>query len=176
MPTITVRIRGSARAKIAKLKDALRGHKGQKVLRAIGQAMLTEIHKAFLVKSAGGTDEAGDRWADLAKFTVSEKKRGKYAKNATAILMESGELANSLKPPQGSGRRKSQVFSVANGQLVLGTEREWSWTHQKGIAPWLPERRLWPPPRQWPASWWKRINEAAKMALIEVITDLLKAK
>jgi hypothetical protein len=57
---------------------------GRELLVAVGEAVLGQVRDAFVVKSAGGTDESGERWAPLAPATVAyraartqtERRRG----------------------------------------------------------------------------------------------------
>ena len=63
---------GSKNPDIEKLRNAFWGH--------FAHAFYDEAHKAFLVKSKGGTDESGMKWKPLAEKTkknrLSQKKGG----------------------------------------------------------------------------------------------------
>lgn len=42
---------------------------------AIAFYLFTKIHEAFLIKSAGGTDELGDSWEDISPYTKAYKRK-----------------------------------------------------------------------------------------------------
>lgn len=236
MITLTVR---TTRAKliraIASLPKAIgRTKAGKKMMHAVGAEVLDLVSTAFIKKSAGGTDEAGDRWKPLSPYTVAyrrkrpgvlwpPKRRAKLAPSAALnkkqrsrwwavyykilastndkstaargawrvlraegattlmdlygtahamILVESGQLLNSLLPPTG-GPRAQQVFRVRGNSVEVGTRRKWAGTHHKGSGH-IPQRRLWPPPSKWPNSWWKRINGVVTIGLGGVLREILK--
>lgn len=50
----------------------------EKILQKVGDVIFRRIHKAFITKSQGGTDEAGERWKLLAKITVLKRLRKKH--------------------------------------------------------------------------------------------------
>lgn len=66
------------------------------LLRGGGQVALDHIKRAFLVKSAGGTDEAGDRWRPLLPKTVAYSRRVRGGKGRAKP-----ELARDTRPSQG---------------------------------------------------------------------------
>lgn len=47
------------------------GSAGKKVMQACAEALLEKIREAFVIKSKGGTDEAGERWVPLKPATVA---------------------------------------------------------------------------------------------------------
>lgn len=51
------------------------GNEARAVLLRAGVALLGRIRRAFVAKSRGGTDEAGDRWAPLSPKTVAYGRR-----------------------------------------------------------------------------------------------------
>lgn len=52
----------------------------ENTLRKCGLALLGLIRKAFIIKSMGGTDEAGDRWASLQLSTIIQRARKRGVK------------------------------------------------------------------------------------------------
>ncbi len=50
-----------------------------------GRALLARIRRAFVVKSKGGTDEAGDRWEPLAPSTIAARRRKFAAKDSKRV-------------------------------------------------------------------------------------------
>ncbi len=196
------------------------------LLRA-GLALLGRIKKAFIDKSRGGTDEAGDRWAPLSPKTIAygrkagrtktEKRRdsapsqgltkkqqtrwwdlyrqglgmfkgdkgsaakrawailkregattllNKYGNRRVEILRDTGLLLNSLSPGSGS---PNQVLRVEAGAVIIGTNRKGASAHHNGSpSRGIPQRRLWPAPSKWPASWWADITREVKLGMIDI--------
>ena len=198
-----------------------------------GLALLGRIKLAFIVKSRGGTDEAGERWKPLSKryvaygrrhpgvpkasvralsrpsWMLDDKQRerwwdlyrqwlavskgdksaaaarawtvlkaegaetlfDKYGNTKVDILRDTGLLLNSLSPGVSSSE---QVFKIGRGEVIVGTNRKHAVAHHEGRGN-LPQRRLWPAPRNWPASWWRDIAMQARAGLIDIIKSLLRS-
>lgn len=70
---------------ISRLPEEVRsgGIDSEALLRQAGQSALDHIKRAFLIKSSGGTDEAGDRWEPLSPRTVAYSRKGKSSKGAS---------------------------------------------------------------------------------------------
>ena len=202
-----------------------------------GLAALGRIKQAFVVKSRGGTDEAGESWKPLSPRTITysktrqrgrggrtkaEKSRatrpsqalnakqqarwwavyrrqlaiykgdkghaaavawlvlkgegaqtlvGKYGGRQVEILRDTGLLLNSLSPGVASGE---QVFRVAPGEVVVGTNRKGAVGHHNGIPGRLPQRRLWPSVNRWPPTWWADIQNEVKQGLVDIVTQLIR--
>lgn len=208
-----------------------RGEVQDEAMVRCGEAILSRIHRAFLVKMRGGTDETGDKWRDLSPTTVAYRRtrgmRGKREKSRDSrpsqgltkkqqerwwevyqkqliifrgnrghaaavawivlkgegaktlldkygnvkvdILRESGALLDSLKPGVTS---EYQVFRLGSGEVVVGTDRPWAWTHHQGTKR-TPQRRLWPEVRKWPESWWESIQRPALQGLLELVVEIV---
>lgn len=77
--TIHVRAsRESVRAAIHSLPQGVVADAGaakEQALEDAGIAILARIHEAFITKSKGGTDDAGDRWAPLSPVTLAIRQR-----------------------------------------------------------------------------------------------------
>ncbi len=240
--TITVRARRPEIEKIIRsLPNLARGHGGRGLLIRVGLTALDLIKKAFVVKSHGGQDEAGERWQPLSPATIaysrrhkktSRKKRGgvrpsgalteiqrqkwwahyrhflgklkgnkahaaacawvilkrsgvvtlmqKYGGTQVDILRDTGLLLRSLTPkvpadaaPTNPPRNPHQVFRTSRGEVIIGTNRDWAYTHHYGIRGRLPRRRLWPHPSRWPAAWWDQILVQARAGLIDLLLHTL---
>lgn len=68
--------------------DVVAGGVGERVLLRVGDVVLGLIRQAFVTKSNGGTDEAGERWQSLAPTTVAYKRRAgrnRYEKKRPAF-------------------------------------------------------------------------------------------
>jgi len=50
---------------------------GRIVMTAIGFAAISDLHKSFVTKSRGGTDEMGVKWPKLSPVTIANRKVGK---------------------------------------------------------------------------------------------------
>lgn len=145
-------------------------------LRNSATVLMNHIRTAFLVKTKGGTDQAGLRWAPLSPRTVANrsKKRPRFKglKGArTDILIETGELLKSLTP---KARNPHTVLRAGLGQVILGTSRKWARTHHKG-APKLriPQRRLWPVPARWPHTWKQELLGTVREGIVNLIINTL---
>lgn len=113
---------------------------------------------------------------------------GEYGDTKVQILRDKGFLLNSLSPgmipsqdsppvppPQPSGEGgANQIFDYGPGEVIVGTNRKHAAAHHTGIPGKLPQRRLWPDPNNWPASWWEQITEQGRMGLIDIMLDQLK--
>lgn len=211
---------------LAALPTAVRtGPDAKAIMTRAGLAALGRIRAAFIVKSHGGTDEAGDRWAPLSPATIAyrasrtktEKKResrpsqalskkqqerwwnlyrqglaiykgskaaaakrawailksegavtlfDKYSGGKADILRDTGLLLSSLSP----GTSKSeQVFRTGAGEVTVGTNRKGAAAHHHGVPGRLPQRRLWPEPKKWPATWWQDIADQIVQGVIDAV-------
>lgn len=217
--------------------DASNSATSHALLTRCGLVLLGRIKQAFVIKSRGGTDDAGERWAPLSPKTIAysktrsrgkggrtrtERKRDtmpsqalnnkqqkrwwdlyrqglaifkgdkasaakrawailknegaqtllqKYGNRNVEILRDTGLLLNSLSPGVTSAE---QIFKVGNGEVIVGTNRKGASDHHNGIPGRLPQRRLWPEPSKWPASWWRDITEEVKAGLIDLTVQLMK--
>ena len=95
----------------------------------------------------------------------------KYGNRPVEILRDTGLLLNSLSPGVASTER---IFRVQPGAVIVGTNRKGALRHHTGIPGRLPQRRLWPAPDRWPASWWKDVTEQAKQGLLDLAAQLVK--
>jgi len=120
-----------------------------------GLVALGLIKRAFITKSRGGTDEAGESWPPKSRRT----------KRATGLLL------NSLSPGVASAE---QVFRIGHGEVIVGTNRKGAAAQHNGVPGRLPQRRLWPEPSKWPASWWRDIMEQVRTGLVDIAMQLIK--
>jgi hypothetical protein len=65
----------SARSAVAGVPKGMTRDDAKDALERCATAILVRIYDAFLVKSRGGTDDAGDRWAPLTPSTVAARLR-----------------------------------------------------------------------------------------------------
>src|SRR5207247_1539579 len=107
----------------------------------------------------------------------------KYGQTSVEILRDTGLLLNSLTPviqPDAAGasppRVSLQVFQVHSGDVVVGTKREWAYTHHRGVPGRIPQRRLWPPPEKWPQRWWNDLLVQARQGVIDVVLWMFRRK
>jgi hypothetical protein len=92
----------------------------QQILVRMGQTALGYIKEAFVVKSRGGTDEAGEAWKPLKPETIAYKRRHPLA------LRKGGFSAKARLP----GAKKRAAFSPSF-QLSKAENKRW-WEVYKG--------------------------------------------
>jgi hypothetical protein len=110
-----------------------------------------------------------------AKTLMSE-----YGNTKVDILRDKGLLFNSLSPgvavgdpppPPNPPKPRHQVFRTRRGEVIVGTSRLWAGTHHKGTRR-IPQRRLWPEPKRWTASWWADVLNQGRMGVIDILLYL----
>lgn len=164
MPTIHYRgTPGDFRQDLARLMACLAGKQTSPRIEAVkvkmANVLLGKIHDAYMVKKFGGTDEFGIQWPELAESTIRRKGHA-------TILIESGELADSLRP---ESNHPDQILRLGPGWLEVGSDRAAPngqpliSIHAKG-GPRLPIRRVLPPdgadlPESWVAAMGAVLNE-----------------
>lgn len=159
------------------------GSASNSIMQEVADVLLKHISEAFIVKSRGGTDETGERWAPLSPKTIASRLRkkskvrhptppfDKYARSQVDILRDTGKLLKSLTPYTSSSEK---VFSVSQSSVIIGTRRKGAAAHHRGIPGRLPQRRLWPPQSNWPSSWWSDILEVTRKGVVSTLTDLIR--
>ena len=131
-----------------------------------------EVYRRQLARFRGDKGAAArNAWAVL-KREGAQTLIGRYGSLTVDILRDTGLLLNSLSPGVQSGE---QVFRASPGEVIVGTNRKWAGVHHNGSRDGrIPQRRLWPEPGKWPASWWVDINEQARAGLIDLTIFLIK--
>jgi hypothetical protein len=104
-----------------------------------------------------------------------------YGSAGVEILRDTGLLFNSLSPGVAADaggtnppKPPHQVFRVSPGLVIVGTNRKGAASQHRGIPGRLPQRRLWPAPARWPASWWNELLEACTLGVADLIVYLLR--
>lgn len=110
-------------------------------------------------------------WAILRRDGGVTTLLEKYGNRPVEILRDTGLLLNSLSPGTNS---PEQVFRDEGGAIIVGTNRKGARWHHEGIPGKLPRRRLWPLPRNWPASWWADIQDQVKMGIADIAQELIR--
>ena len=95
----------------------------------------------------------------------------KYGHRQVEILRDTGLLLNSLSPGVSSA---NSIFRVSAGEVIVGTNRKGAAAHHRGVPGKLPQRRLWPDPKNWPPTWYADIMGEIKQGLLDIVTDLVK--
>ncbi len=90
-------------------------------------AFLSKIKQAFIVKSRGGTDEAGIKWPPLTKAYVAYQRR--FGKGEKSALKKAARL----------GRANSRAPGGKDGLLTAAQERLWWQIYRRNLA-WLAAR------------------------------------
>lgn len=139
-----------------------------------------ELYRRGLARYKGDQSHAAAVAWHVVKKEGARTLLEMYGDAKVEILRDTGLLFNSLTPgadpdtaPRSPPRVKHQVFRPGSGEVIVGTNRKWAWTHHKGVPGRLPQRRLWPDPGKWPAFWWDMILEQARLGLIDIIEFLL---
>jgi hypothetical protein len=163
---------------------------GKALLIRMGLAALANIQRNFALKAVpGGTGEDREQWHPHAPATIrkrmakavkgkSGKRRAKAAAAQILILRDTGLLFNSLTPGISTGghmpdRKAHQVFQLDPGSVTIGTSRVGALYNHEGRLPHLPQRRLWPAPRDWPKAWWSDVLSQGRQGLLEVAQAIL---
>ncbi len=121
--------RATLRSAISSIPQELGGggSEGQEILNRCGQVILDHIRYAFRVKSAGGTDDAGDRWAPLKPATVAYTRSGRTRT----------EQKRSARPSQAlSARQQKRWWELYRQGLAIhrgdkASAAKWAWTISK---------------------------------------------
>lgn len=130
-----------------------------------------EVYRRVLAASKGDKRRAAAvAWAVL-KREGARTLVDKYGSRQVEILRDSGLLLNSLSPGTSSAE---QVFRVGPGEVIVGTNRKGAAAHHNGVPGKLPQRRLWPAPSNWPASWWADVMDQAKQGLLDLAAQIVK--
>lgn len=129
---------------------------------------------AFHKHKASGSDANAARTAwKILKAEGAKTLLSEYGETKVFILRSTELLLNSLSPGVSPGDVKNQVFRLGNGEVIVGTNREWAKVHHEGTAK-IPQRRLWAAPSQWPATWWGDIAEQGRAGLIDIFLSYLR--
>jgi hypothetical protein len=128
----------------------------------------------------------GDKGHAAAFAWTVLKKEGattlldRYGQTRVEILRDKGLLLNSLSPgvyaagSTSAPRVENQVFRTGPAEVIVGTNRKGAAAHHEGVPGRLPQRRLWPSPKRWPASWWQELLETLRQGMIEVALSELR--
>ena len=105
-----------------------------KLMTRIGLLILTHISRAFIEKSDGGTDEAGDRWQPLSPKTIAYS-RGKKLRTRT-------ERKRDIHPSQALSEKQKQRWrylyrqglDIFKGNKGNAARRAWAILKQEGAT------------------------------------------
>lgn len=130
-----------------------------------------EVYRRQLAIYKGNKSHAASVAWIVLKREGAQTLLDKYGNRQVEILRDTGLLLNSLSP---GAQSNDQVFRVGHGEVTVGTNRKGAAAHHKGIPGRLPQRRLWPEPRKWPASWWRDIIGQLKQGFTDLVTEIIK--
>lgn len=130
-----------------------------------------EVYAQGLAMFRGDKGNAARRAWGILKSEGATTIFDKYGSVQVDILRDTGLLLNSLSPGVAS---KDQVFRIGQGEVVVGTNRKHAASHHNGVPGRIPQRRLWPAPRDWPANWWADITDQAKQGMADIAAFLIK--
>ncbi len=95
-----------------------------------------------------------------------------YGSAVVPILIDSGALAESLRPRSG---HPDQIFRVEPGTVIVGTARRGAEAHQAGVPGRLPRRQLWPDDGTLPDEWQEKLMAVLEKWLPQIVQRLLVA-
>jgi hypothetical protein len=142
----------------------------QRINRLLAMQVLSIIKEAYVIKSRGGTDAAGEWWPDISEIT-------KRIKKSDLILIDKSRLIASLSPIEGS-IPDGQVLNHRPDGFDVGTNIKsekgvpYPYLHHEGKGG-MKKRRLWPEPADWPAEWNKLMIDQLRDAIIAVMVERL---
>jgi hypothetical protein len=135
------------------------------------QARWWELYRQGLAMFKGDKGTAARRAWGILKREGAVTLLMKYGGRQVDILRDTGLLLNSLSP---GATVPEQIFRTGNGEVEIGTNRKWAGCHHRGVPGRIPQRRLWPAPKNWPANWWKDITEQIVQGVVDATSDLLR--
>lgn len=152
----------------------------EKMYQRLGQAALQIIFTSFVIKAGqgnnSGQDEAGETWRSLAPSTV-RKRKNKGTWGGGQILVEKGNLLESLKPKAG-GVFGDQVLVLLSNGVAVGTKvknkgRPYGLFHHLGTNQ-MPQRRLWAKWEDWPDEWRERLRDEIRNGVAALLYALIQ--
>lgn len=81
----------------------------------VGMTALSLIRQAFVVKSRGGTDEAGLKWAPLAPSTIARRRLGPGDRKSTTLKARAPQLSEKERRAIARDARDREALLVARG-------------------------------------------------------------
>lgn len=128
------------------------------------------LYRQGLAQFKGNKASAAKRAWAILKREGATTLLAKYGGRSVEILRDTGLLLNSLSPGVASA---DQIFRLAPGTVIIGTNRKGALFHHMGIPGRLPQRRLWPDPKRWPKSWRLDILEQLRQGMIDIMKEML---
>lgn len=163
--TVAYSRRGRSRA------EKKRATRPSQALTAAQQKKWWGLYRQALARFKGDKGHAAAYAWWVLKKTGVQTLFEKYSNRRVEVLRDTGLLLNSLSPGYSGSE---QVFSVANGEVLIGTNRKGAAAHHRGVPGRLPQRRLWPDPADWPPAWWQDLLEQARAGVLDLALSLLR--
>lgn len=140
-------------------------------LTAKQQTRWWDLYRQGLAIFKGNKASAAKRAWAISKGEGAQTLISKYGTQQAEILRSTGALLASLSPGAG---HPNQIFHAGQGVVTIGTNRKGASAHHNGVPGRLPQRRLWPDPKKWPASWWKDITDQVRQGVVDAIVQAVK--
>jgi hypothetical protein len=140
-----------------------------------------KLYSHYLAVCRGDKAHAARAAWKISKDEGAQTLIGVYGNAQVDILRDKGLLYNSLSPgvvvgtpppPLYPPKPKHQVFRTRKGEVIVGTNRLWAWTHHEGTRR-IPQRKLWPDPARWTSRWWSRILVQGQLGIVDLVLYLL---
>ena len=136
--------------------------------------------------SQGITKRQREQWWDVYRRQLQIHKGDKGHAAAVAWLVIKASGARTLLDKYGKrqvrdilGGEGGRVYaaiklqSAERGVVTIGADDPVAAAHHSGVPRRLPQRRLWPAPAAWPASWWAVIMDAARRGLVDMAREAI---
>lgn len=130
-----------------------------------------ELYQQGLALYGGDKGSASRRAWAILRGEGAVTLLNKYGGTRSLILVVTGRLLNSLYPGLGS---PDQVFRVGWGEVTVGTRRQGALAQHEGAPGRLPQRRLWPEPYRWPATWRQALAEVIRDGLVDIAVQMVR--
>lgn len=159
------------RAKRSRAETARAGHPSQALTQA-QQDRWWQVYRQQLARFRGDKSSAAKAAWTTLRAEGAHTLLDKYGNERVDILRDTNDLMNSLTPHSNSDMA---VFRVTPAQVEVGTRRPHALSHHKGVPQNnLPQRKLWPAPRDWPDYWWAGILTEVQVGIVEMVKQVVR--
>lgn len=131
-----------------------------------------QVYRQQLARFRGDKSSAAKAAWTVLRAEGAHTLLDKYGTEKVDILRDTNDLMNSLTPHSGSDMA---VLRVTPGQVEVGTSRPHSLSHHEGVPQVnLPQRRLWPEPRNFPDTWVADMLAEVRAGVVEMVKQVVR--